>query len=131
MTKRDSKGTDIHGTAPSTDRARQPKRSEDAHLEKYGQKKAVRIGQGNSTGTNREWGFDHGDPSASVKTERHNQPKARGKRFSGGGFVGFVEEIPENIRANSRSDASGNAANGNHELQGQSKASRIKPSQRF
>lgn len=135
--------TDGTGAGQNQNRAEQPSRDNsggnqttDADvttLEHHGQPKSARIAQGGQTGKNTTWGRQRivGGNSAVDSGELHGQPKARGKRFSGGQFVGFVEPLADNIRANTRQDASGNSAQGEHEKSNQPKATRVKASQRF
>lgn len=111
-------GTNEKGTAPSSDRANQPKRaggnSAAFGIEKHNQAKSAHVKQGGAgektIGKNSTWGFafNSGGNSAKGSGEQHGNQK----RDS---LHGSSRDIPSNVSVSQRKEGAGNSQKGGHE----------------
>lgn len=126
-------GTDEKGTAPSSDRGKQPGRaggnSAAMPSEKHGQAKSSRVRQGGAgdktTGKNSSWGFafDAGGNSAKGSGEKHGNAGRDSLK-------GSSRDIPTNVSVSQRKDGAGNSGKGGHES-GARGSAKVPASRRF
>lgn len=119
------------GTDSKQDRSIQPGRAggNSAALpsEMHGAAKGSRIAIGGSKGDKEPGqGFQcGGNASCGESTEKHDQPKAQGKKSVGGKVVGPAPVVDSNIQVSERRHGAGNDPDGGREKGNQQKATRL------